>query len=425
MDSEPVNRTAGARSFLSWRVWAAGAVLAAAAAAGCEGEPQQAGGPKKLEEVQVSALVPDYVADYEVFTGRVQTTHYLDIKARVTGYLKEAGFKEGEDVRKDQVLFKIDSRPYDAMLAQTAAMVAQASTHLQTAEDTYSRDLRSPAATSDAALTQDRDAVEEAKAALKQAEANRQAAQNNVDYCVIKAPFDGRISRLNVDPENDVIADNTVLASLVQLDPLYAYFDVDERTLLDIGALLPEGKITPRAAEVFPLTLGLANQKPEEFTHKGTLKIADNKVDSTTGTLRMWGTFDNAAHDLKPGLFVRVRMDKGRPKQSLFVYEAAIGSDQGRNYVYVVGADNKAAYTQVEKGQKKDGLIAIKPAKGYELKPGDRVVVNGLQRIHPILDEKTGQLKPVEIQPQEVPMPRAKNPDEESVVKAAEPGKKE
>src|SRR5581483_3462260 len=135
--------------------------------------------------------------------------------------------------------------------------------------------LSSPSATPEATVVQDRDAFEEARAALEAAKASRQAAQNNVDYCVIKAPFDGRISRRQVDPGNDVIADNTVLASLVQLDPLYAYFDVDERTLLRIGALLPQGKIPSDAADRFPLTLGLANEKPEEFKRQGRLKIAD------------------------------------------------------------------------------------------------------------------------------------------------------
>src|SRR5207302_1897169 len=183
-------------------------------------------------DVDVSSPVPDKVADFDVFTGRTQTQHYLDLKARVTGYLEPTDLQEGEDVKQGQTLFKIDSRPYDAALAQAEAILNQANTHLQSVEDVYQRDVRSPAATPEATLMQDRDNVEEAKAAVKAAEAARQAAQNNVDYCVIKAPFDGRISRRNVDPNNDVIADSTVLATLVQLNPLYAYFDVDERTLL-------------------------------------------------------------------------------------------------------------------------------------------------------------------------------------------------
>jgi len=391
-------------SRLKRRAWAMCSLIAAAAFVGCEGEV--APGTPKPPEVEVSNPIPDKVADFEVFTGRTQTTHYLDIKARVTGYLEQINFQEGDDVKEGQVLFKIDPKPYDAALAQAEAMVNQATSRYQSAQDVYKRDVASPAATPEADLIQHRDALDEARSAIKAAEASRQAAQNNVDYSVIKAPFDGRISRRLVDPGTDVIADNTVLATVVQLQPLYGYFDVDERTLLRIGALLPEGKVTPNAAEKFPLTLGLANEKPEEFKHKGTLKIADNRVDSTTGTLRMWGVFDNADRDLKPGLFVRVRMDVGAPKPALFIAEVALGSDQGRKYVYVVNDENKAIYTQVEVGQKKNGLVAVRPVKGYTLTEKDRVVVNGLQRIHPVVDE-AGRQTPMEVQPTPKDMPRA------------------
>ena len=150
----------------------------------------------------------------------------------------------------------------------------------------------------------------------------------------------------------------------------------------------------------------MANEKPEEFSHKGTLKIADNKVDPTTGTVRMWGVFANPDYDLKPGMFVRVRMDVGQPRPSLFVAEAALGSDQGRRYLYVVNDDNKTVYTQVDVGQRKDGLIAVKPVKGYRLTAKDRVVVNGLQRVH--ADQ--------EVEPKPVDMPRATVPGVETPV---------
>lgn len=406
METKPVNHAVGAsiRSFFSWRVLIAGALLAGAAAVGCEGEPPAP--PPSKPTVEVSSPIRDSVADFEVFTGRTQAMHYVDIRARVTGELMEMNFKEGEDVKKGQTLFKIDSRPYDATLAQADAMVNLANTHSQTMQDVYSRDLRSPAATPEATLIQDRDNLDEAKATLKASQATRQAAQNNVDYCVIKAPFDGRISRLSIDLNNDVIADTTVLASLVQLDPLYGYFDVDERTLLRIGALLPQGKVPADASVKFPLTLGMANEKPEEFSHKGTLRIADNKVDPTTGTVRMWGVFDNPYFDLKPGMFVRVRMDVGQPRPALFVAEEALGSDQGRRYLYVVNDDNKIVYTQVDVLQRKDGRIAVAPVKGYGLTAKDRVVVNGLQRVH--ADQ--------EVEPKPVDMPRAMVPGEEPPV---------
>jgi RND family efflux transporter MFP subunit len=390
--------------FLSWRGMIAGTLLAVVAALGCEGEgkPPEASKP----EIEVSSPTSGAVADFEVFTGRTQSIHYIDIRARVTGYLEEAPFTEGEDVKEGDVLFKIDPRPYEAVLAQAEADLNVANSHFQSMQDVYSRDVKSPSATPDATFIQDRDNREEAKATIARAKAARQAAQQNVDYCVIKAPFSGRISRRSVDTNNDVIADNTVLASLIQLDPLYAYFDVDERTLLRIGALLPGGKVPADAAKQLPLTLGLANEKPEDFTHKGTLRIADNKVDATTGTVRMWGVFDNSKNDLRPGLFVRVRMDVGQPQRSLFVAETALGSDQGRKYLYVVNGENKVVYTQVDVGQRKDGLIAVKPVTGYHLTESDQVVVNGLQRVH----------ADMEVEPKKVDMPRVKDPATEPTV---------
>ena len=433
-----------------WRTWAAGAVLAGAAALGCQGEPPN--NPTKDPDVQVSTLVPGKVTDYEVFTGRVQTMHYQDIKARVTGYLKKIYLTEGQDVNAGDPLFDIDSTPYDAARDQAAAtvfqtdaqvkqadaLVAQADAHLQSAQDAYKRDLASPAGTPEAVMIQDRDAVTEAQAAynaaqasLKASQATRRAAeaalraaQNNVNYCHIKADFGGRVSRLNVDLNNDVNADNTVLASLVQLQPkMYAYFDVDERTMLDLlvnksekyrPGYLPQGKVCDEALKNLRLTLSLANDddNPDTFDYPGQLVIVDNKIDSTTGTVRMWGAFDNARKDLEPGLFVRVRMDKGGPHDALLVAEAALGSDQGFKYLYTVNDKNEAEYTRVNVGQKTQGRLAVTAADGYkELTKDTRVVVNGLQQIHPVLDE-TGKPKPAKVNATLVEMPKAKDPAE-------------
>lgn len=411
----------------SWRMASAGALLIVAAL-GCQGEPQESNQTKE-PDVLVSALVSGDVTDYEVFTGRVQTMHFQDIKARVTGYLKKIYFQEGEDVKRGDPLFDIDPAPYDALLAQAKAEVKQAQARLATMQDALTRDAASPDATSRANAMQDQYAVNEASAALEKSRASQTAAQNNVDYCHITADFSGRISRLNVDLNNDVIADNTVLASLVQLQPdMYAYFDVDERTMLDLlvdksdrrkSGYLPQGKVSDEAADHLPLLLSLANDddNPETFDHKGRLAIVDNKIDSATGTVRMWGVFQNDRKDLEPGLFVRVRMDKGAAHDSLLVSEAALGSDQGFRYLYVVNDNNEAEYVRVDVGQKTKGLVAVsaspnydgkgKPKPGIVLTKDTRVVVDGLQRIHPVLDEKTGAPKPVKVNAQLTAMPSA------------------
>jgi RND family efflux transporter MFP subunit len=318
----------------------------------------------------------------------------------VTGYLENAPFREGEDVKKDDVLFVIQQKPFEEALKQAKANRNQQRAQLTYNEATYRRNQglfeKGNGVISREELEQSRAARDASQAAVEAAEAAIQIAQQNFDWTVIKAPFSGRISRRLVDPGNDVITDNTMLASLVQLDPLYAYFDVDERTLLHIGSLLPQGKVPTdpeAAAKKFPVMLGLANEKPEDFSHKGVLKFADNKVEPTTGTLRMWGIFENPELDLKPGLFIRIRMGIGEPRPALFVAEAALGSDLGRQYLYVVNDQNKVVYTPVIAGQRKNGLIAVSGLEG-----GERVVVNNLQAVK----------AQMEVQQQVVPMPKAK-----------------
>jgi RND family efflux transporter MFP subunit len=244
-------------------------------------------------------------------------------------------------------------------------------------------------------LETDKGNWEVAKASVEQAEAALDTARLNLDFAKVHASFSGRIGRRQVDPGNLIQADNTVMATLVQLDPLYAFFDVDERTLLRLRELLPEGKIPHDAAKKLPVTLGFANENPESFSHKGTIKFTDNKIDSSTGTLRMWGTFENPKHDLYPNLFIRVRMGIGQPRPALFIAEAALGSDQGRKFVYVVNNENKIVYTPVEVGQRKNGLISVEDG----LSGGERIVVNALQRVKPGM----------EVEAKVVPMPHRKS----------------
>jgi RND family efflux transporter MFP subunit len=360
----------------------------------------------KPPEVQVSSPVTDTLTDYEVFTGRTQAINAVDLRARVTGYLEKAPFEQGTDVKKGDVLFVLQQKPFEDALKQAKANVDQQKAQLAYNDAVYQRNqgLFGRGSVSMEEIQQTRASRDTSKSAVEAAEAAVALAQQNLDWSVIRAPFDGRISRRLVDPGNDVIADNTVLASLVQLDPLYAYYDMDERTLLRIRNRMPEGKVPSDAAQQFPVTLGLANEKPEDFSHPGVLKFADNRVDASTGTLRMWGIFDNPKHDLYPNLFIRVRMGIGTPRPALFVSEAALGSEQGRQYLYVVnrekdedGAEHDViAYTPVVAGQRKNGLIAIE--KG--LKGGERVVVDGLQRVRP----------KVEVEAKLVEMPRAKDP---------------
>jgi RND family efflux transporter MFP subunit len=399
---------------MSRAIWIPSLVLICIPFLGCK--PNEAPPPStELARVDVSKPISETIASFDVFTGRTQAMSYADIRARVTGYLKEANFLEGEDVEQNSVLFVIDPDPYDAILNQAKANLA-----LQVAQLDYNdRDYqRIESAFAKGGFSQDdldkaRAARDTSKAAVRAANAAVRTADINVGYTKVRAPFSGRISRRQVDPGTDILADTTIMASIVQMDPMYAYFDVDERTFLKIRDLLPEGKVPADAAQKLPVTLGFANEAPEKFSHNGKLKFGDNKVDPTTGTLRMWGIFENPKRDLFSGLFIRVRMGipmkPDEAKKWFYVNEAALGTDQGQKYLYVVRSESKDGKTlnvidrvNVELGQRKENvenkpgtLIAVKGLRGDE-----RVVVSNLQRM------KKGS----EVNPLEVDMPRASAP---------------
>jgi RND family efflux transporter MFP subunit len=357
-------------------------------------------------EVMVSAPVKDSIVNYAVFTGRTQAVNRVDLQARVTGYLDRVyvgredelqddqppPIREGDDVRKGQVLFVLQEKPFRDALTQAEKNYDQLATQRDFNKRNMERMRNSGAGASPADLDTAETAYRTADSQLAAAKAAVEIAKQNLEWATIRAPFDGRIGKRLVDRGNDVKADNTVLATIEQVNPLYAYFDVDERTTLRIGSLLANGKVPADATARFPLTLGLANERPEDFSHKGTLKFADNRVDPGTGTLRMWGLFENPRLDLKSGMFVRVRMGIGEPQATLFLAETALNSDQGKKFVYAVDEDNKIVFTPVETGQRKDGLIAVSGLKGDE-----RVVVDGLQRV------RVGMV----VAPRDVPMPRA------------------
>ncbi len=387
-------------TFFSWRGGAVAALLSAAAALGCNTTAAPPPAPKP-PEVDVSLPVQENVTDYEIFTGSVQAEKSVDLKAQVTGYLlKKPLAQEGTDVTENEIVFKIDPRPYDAILAQADASVNQANTHLKSLQDVYQRDLRSPSATPEATLVQDHDNADEAQAALKAAQATRQAAQINVALTDIIAPFSGRLSRRNVDPGNLVQANVTSLATIVQLDPIYAYFDVDERTLLRLRKLVQAGELPQRnmKAKDLPVNLALADETGFDYTaadekmnsaHKqgtprrhGYIAIVDNQENVATGTLRVWGEFRNPDPKvLSPGMFARIQLPIGKPHPAILIADAAVVSDQGRQLLYVVAPNDKGesevSARYVTTGSYQNGLRVVESG----LKPGEQVVLNGLQRV--------------------------------------------
>lgn len=345
---------------------------------GCQKAPvaQQ---PPKLPEVDTAPPVVRTVTDFEEYTGRLAPVKVVDLRARVSGYLEKVEFVDGADIADDAPLFKIDPRPFSAALDQAEATVQQMEARLQRMKRQEDRiaPLAEKSITTVEQLDQTKFDRLEADGTLKAAKAARDLAKLNLEFTQINAPFAGRISRRLVDPGNLVEADQTPLATLVSLDPIYAYFDVDERTVLQVQRLIAEGKMQSARDKAIEVELGLADET--EYTLKGRVNFVDNQVSATTGTLRLRAEIDNPRKLLTPGMFIRVKVPIGLTREALLVREEALGSDQGQRFVYVLNDQDEVQYRRLKTGRLMQGLRVVNEG----LTSGDRVVVNGLQRVRP------------------------------------------
>jgi multidrug efflux system membrane fusion protein len=375
-----------------------------AAVGGCQGKPSPVA-PAQLPAIPVSRPVEREVTDYVDFTGRTDAVQSVDIRPRATGYLVKMPFKEGADVKTGDTLFVIDPRPYQAQLDQARGQVNLYEAQLKLAKVILARDLainaRVPNSVSQEHINEDQAAVEEADARVKAFEKNREAFQLNRDYTQVISPIDGHVSRYYLTLGNLVNQDQTLLTTVVSLDPMYAYFDVDEPTLLRIRKAINEGRIKPpESGADMPVLLGL--QGEDGFPHQGTINFVDNQVDPATGSISVRGVFPNPRPQggvrlLSPGMFVRIRLPIGPPHPALLVVDRAVASDQGLKYVYVVDAKNVVQYRRVTTGPlQEDGLRVIVDG----LKRDDWVVIGGLQQVHPRL----------QVQPERTAMPSLSQP---------------
>lgn len=359
-------------------VWLALLLPLAAGIVGCERPPLPAPPPPPpTPEVMISTPVTGEITDFEDFTGRTEAVRTVDIRARVTGYLAKRNFKEGSEVEEGDLLFEIDARPYLAELARAEANLHQAEAHLKRLDLDYNRSVNLTATKALSPQEFDKVAGDRAEgaAAMDVAKAQRDTAKLSLSFCRVTSPVKGRMSRGAIDPGNMVKADDTLLSTIVTQDPMYAYFDVDERTMLRLQRRAQEGKINKDLSDV-PVFMVLADE--EGYPHQGQINFEDNRVDASTGTLRVRGIFHNADHMLAPGLFVRVRLPIGQSYQAVLIAEQAVGTDQGRKFVYVVEQDNKVVYRPVKLGRYNGQRVVVKG-----ISPDDRIVVNGLQRVRP------------------------------------------
>lgn len=357
--------------------------LVAVALSSC-GRPVEAPREAKPPEVTVSLPVQRQVTDYAEFTGRTEAVDTVDVRARVSGYLTGIRFTPGDPVKKDEILFEIDRRMYDAVLKQAQAEVASAQAHLAQKEADLARaeELLPKKAISRADYDKAVADKAVAEASVEAAKAAVERAQLDVDYTSVTSPMDGVVSRNLISVGNLVTADATTLTSIVAVDPLYAYFDVDERTLLRFQRMVREGKVPRRGSGDPEIQMALADEAG--FPHVGWIDFVEPRLNPSTGTLQLRAVFPNPQladgdRELSAGLFVRLRLPLGPPRDALLVPEEAIGTDQGQKYLIVVDSKDLAQYRRVELGSPEGDLRAI--TSGIEA--GDRVVVKGLQRARP------------------------------------------
>jgi RND family efflux transporter MFP subunit len=337
--------------------------------------------PKEAEakppEVYFERPEEQMVTDEEIFTGLTVAVNTIEIRARVSGYLEKAFFKDGDLVGEGAPLFEIDERPYRAEFDRTKASLAQSRAHRERMKRQEERAnmLFERKAISTEAFDQARFDRAEADAEVDAAVASHETAELNLSFTKINSKISGRISRRMVDPGNLVQADVTALTTLVSLDPIYAYFDVDERTLLKLRRIMEIEHAESALSSQVPVEVTFADAETAPLT--GRINFLDNQVDASTGTLRARAVIDNPKGLLSPGLFVRLRVPIGSPQKSLLVHEEALQSDQGQRFLWVLDGEDKALYRQVKIGTQKGDKRVILTG----LTTADRVVVKGVQRV--------------------------------------------
>lgn len=347
----------------------ASAVAALALLSGCgrsgTGDAHASNGPPPAPEVQVAEVALQAIRPWDEFNGRIEAVESVQLRSRVSGYIERIAFAEGQEVKKGQLLFVIDQRPYRAALASAQAQLerARAAAGLAQTQDQRARQLVAENAVSREEADTRAATLAQATAQVRAAEAELATARLQLDFTEVRAPITGRASRALLTVGNMAQADQSVLTTLVSQDPVYAYFDADEHSFLRYQKA------------------GLAGDSG--FSHAGTLDFSDNQLQPGTGTMRLRARLANPDRMLTPGLFARVQMQSGPDRQeaesqALLIDDKAVLTDQDRKYVYVVGEGNLAERRDLTLGRMVDGRRLVE--KG--LAAGDRLVVGGVQRIY-------------------------------------------
>jgi RND family efflux transporter MFP subunit len=358
-------------------------LLLTATLSGCGDKPPAAAAAPAPLPVTVAQPVKRTVTDWDEFTGRFEAVEEVQVRARVGGFVTNVEFRDGAFVKAGDLLYIIDSRPFEAVAEQADGQLSDARAKAELAKRELDRGLTlvQTSAVSESVVDQRRQALQAAKAAEMQAEGLLKAAQLNIEFSHVVAPLAGRVSRHLVSVGNLVQgSDNgggTLLTSIVSLDPIYVYFDMDEATYLKNNRLYFEGKRPSSRENPNPVQVSLTGEtKP---SHDGKVDFLDNRLDVSTGTLRGRAVIPNKDFSILPGQFGRVRLIGSSPYEALLLPDTAIASDQSRKIVFVVKDDDTVEARQVTLGPIDEGLRVIREG----LKAEDRVIIDGLQRARP------------------------------------------
>lgn len=357
----------------------------AVAAPGCGREAPTASSQPVVPKVTTIDVVQQETTDFDEYTGRTEASEAVEVHARVFGYLKSVDFQDGDFVKEGQTLFTIEPDEYQAIHSQSLSKIAVWESKLEVAKAELAR--RKQIVTTGAITREEYEeyvaAAREAEAALVAAKADANRSAVDLKYTIVKAPISGRIDRAYVTKGTLLtggVSTGTLLTKIIKEQPMYVYFDVDERSLLrymrDRGETrdAQPGSLRKANIECF---MQLADEK--DFPHQGKLDFVETEVNATTGTARLRGVFDNQDRSLASGLFVRVRVPASKPYQALLIPEKALATDQDIKFVYVVGSDGVAVRRNVELGRQRGDLRIVTSG----LEPGERVIIKGLQRVRP------------------------------------------
>ncbi len=342
--------------------------------AGCGEQAGAQGGPPPAAPVSVAPAVQRTVSDSEEFSGRLEASEFVELRPRIAGTIDQVHFTDGAMVKKGQLLFSIDARPFAAEVARLESLLAAVTARAELAQTELARSqkLLDAKAVSRQEFDQLNAGARTSQADIRSADAALRAARLNLEFATVRAPIAGRVSRANVTAGN-LVNDQTVLTTIAGTARLFAYFDVSEQTFLRVRGA---NEKTPR------VRMGLANETGRP--HEGRVDFIDNRLNAQTGAMRMRASFDNAQGLFTPGLAVTLTMGTSAPYTAVLVPDRAIGTDQTKRFVYVVGADGQPQVRNVQLGALFDGMRVIGTGSASDsVKPGENVIVDGLQRVVP------------------------------------------